>query len=667
VSSDIRRRVEELRAQIERANRQYYQLDAPEISDAEYDALMRELVELEQAHPDLVTPDSPSQRVGAPPLDQFESHVHMAPMLSLDNAFGDEEFLAFDKRVKRALGTEDEIEYTAELKIDGLALSLTYADGVLVTAATRGDGRTGENVTPNARTVRAIPLSLPPAAPAFLEVRGEVYMLHDEFARINRERQEQGVELFANPRNAAAGAMRQLDSRITAGRRLAFLAYAVGEPEPLGVGGQDELLGWLSRAGFPTNPHHRKLRGPDECLAFAAEWRENRGGLDFDADGLVFKVNSFELQTTLGSTARGPRWAIAYKFPSAEGETTIESVTWQVGRSGVLTPVAELHPVMVGGVTISRATLHNEGEIRRKDLMVGDRVLVRRAGEVIPEVLAVVSRPSDARPIEVPTSCPVCGSEVEKPEDEAARRCLNFACPAQVVERIRHFASRNAMDIEGLGDKTVALLVEEGFLADAADIYVLGERREELAALEGMGEVSVRNLLEAIEATKTQSLERVLFALGIRHVGETAARALARRFRSVEAMAAATEEDLQQVEDVGPATAHEIREFLARPENRRLVERLLTQLVPTVERAEAATAFAGLTFVFTGTLEKMTREEAEEIVRRLGGKAAGSVSRATSYVVAGARAGSKLAKARELGIAALSEDEFSQMVRRASP
>jgi len=660
VTADPETRIRELRDQIERANRMYYQLDAPEISDAEYDALMRELLELEEAHPELQSPDSPSQRVGAPPLPQFSPHTHLTPMLSLDNAFGPDELRAFDARVRRALGLQGDqsVAYMGELKIDGLAISLTYEEGVLTTAATRGDGRTGENVTPNAKTIRAIPLRLEGAVPSPLEVRGEVYMLHPEFARVNREREENGEAPFANPRNAAAGSMRQLDSKVTASRKLGFWAYGIGRPEITGVSTQSELLQWLSRLGFPINPHARLLNGIEECVEFTEHWRTAREELPFDADGLVFKVNSLALQAELGSTARGPRWAIAFKFPAAEEQTVILDVTWQVGRTGVLTPVAELQPVSVGGVTVSRATLHNEGEIERKGLQIGDRVSVRRAGEVIPEVVAVVERSPESRPIVPPTHCPACGSMVEKSEEEAARRCVNFACPAQTLERIRHFASRDAMDIVGLGDKIVALLVEKGFITDAADLYVLHERQKELEQVEGLGELSVAKLLAAIEDSRTRPLERVLFALGIRHVGASAARNLAQRFGSFERLMEADEQELLGTEDVGPATATEVMEFFRRDENVRLVRRLLEHLKPEGPSQAQGSLFEGQTFVFTGTLQHMSREEAEALVRSMGGRAASSVSSKTDFVVAGEKAGSKLDRARELGVPVLTEDEF---------
>jgi len=665
MSDRARERVEELREQIERANRMYHQLDTPEISDEEYDRLLRELIQIETEHPQLITLDSPSQRVGAPPMSQFESHTHITPMFSLDNAFDNGELRAFDERVKRTLGMpqSESIEYVGELKIDGLAMSLTYLDGRLTTGATRGDGRSGENVTPNVRTVRAIPLHIGAEVPSPLEVRGEIYMQHEEFARINRDRVEAGDPAFANPRNCAAGSMRQLDSRITAGRSLGFWAYGVGRPQDLSVEGQAELLAWLAARGFPTNPYARVVNGIDAAIEFASEWGDKRGELPFDADGLVFKVNSFALQEELGYTSRGPRWAVAYKYPPEMGETVMTEVFWSVGRTGVLTPVAFLEPIFIGGVTVSRATLHNEGEIERKGLMEGDRVYVRRAGEVIPEVVSVVSHLPNARPIIPPTTCPICGSQVEKEESEAARRCVNFTCPAQVVERIRHFSSRNAMDIEGLGGKIVAVLYEKGFIRDAADLYELRKREEEIAALDGFGTVSAGKLIAALEASRTRPLENFIYALGVRQVGETAARVLAQRFGSVGVLMNASEEELMNAEDVGPHTAFEIREFFARPENRSLVERLLAHVHPTASGTATSSALAGMTFVFTGALQTMTREDAEALVRRMGGRAASSVSGSTTYVVAGDKAGSKLDKARSLGVQVITENEFGKMVK----
>ncbi len=669
-------RIEELRRLIEYHNYRYYVLDQPEISDEEYDRLFRELVELEAQFPDLITPDSPTQRVGAPPLEAFPEHTHREVMLSLDNAFSDEELVAFDQRVKRFLDLPPNalIEYTCELKIDGLAVSLTYENGVLTVGATRGDGVRGENVTPNIRTVRQIPLrlrieSLFDTPPPLIEVRGEVYLSYREFERINREREEAGEPLFANPRNAAAGSLRQLDSRITARRHLRFWAYGIGYAEGVEFQSQWEVLQQLKAWGFPVNPHTRLVRGAAEALAYCHEWRARRAELDYATDGVVIKVNDFALQRRLGATQRAPRWAIAYKYPAEQARTVLREVRWQVGRTGVLTPVAIMEPVPVGGVTVSRATLHNLDEIRRKDIRIGDTVVIQRAGEVIPEVVAVVpeARTGQEIPIEPPTNCPVCGARVERVEDEAALRCINLACPAQIVERIRHFTSRHAMNIEGVGEKWVQRLFELGYIHDPADLYYLHQHRDALINLERSGEKLVSNILNAIEKSKQAGLDRLIFALGIRHVGEHAARLLAEHFGSLDALMHATEEELTAIPAIGPETAHEVVEFFARPENHQVIEKLRRVGVKIhLERAQPkATPFAGATFVFTGELQTYTREEAEALVRSLGGRATSSVSRATTYVVAGPGAGSKLQKAFELGIPVLNEEQFLEMVRKA--
>ncbi len=669
-------RIEELRRLIEYHNYRYYVLDQPEISDEEYDRLFRELVELEAQFPDLITPDSPTQRVGAPPLEAFPEHTHREVMLSLDNAFSDEELIAFDQRVKRFLDLPPDtaIEYTCELKIDGLAVSLTYEDGVLTVGATRGDGVHGENVTPNIRTVRQIPLRLRmenlfDAPPPIIEVRGEVYLSYREFERINREREESGEPLFANPRNAAAGSLRQLDSRITARRHLRFWAYGIGYAEGVEFQSQWEVLQQLKAWGFPVNPHTCLVKGVDEALAYCHEWRARRAELDYATDGVVIKVNDFALQRQLGATQRAPRWAIAYKYPAEQARTVLREVRWQVGRTGVLTPVAIMEPVQVGGVTVSRATLHNLDEIRRKDVRIGDTVIIQRAGEVIPEVVGVVAeaRTGQEIPIEPPATCPACGARVERMEDEAALRCINLACPAQIVERIRHFTSRHAMNIEGVGEKWVQRLFGLGYIRDPADLYYLHQHRDALIDLERSGAKLVSNILNAIEKSKQAGLDRLIFALGIRHVGEHAARLLAEHFGSLEALMKATEEELTAISGIGPETAHEVVEFFARPENREVIEKLRRAGVKmTMERAQPkATPFAGMTFVFTGELQSYTREEAEALVRSLGGRATSSVSRATTYVVAGPGAGSKLQKAIELGIPVLNEEQFLEMVRRA--
>jgi len=669
-------RIKELRKLLEHHNYLYYVLDQPQITDAEYDRLFFELKALEEQYPDLLTPDSPTMRVGAVPLDAFPEHAHLQPMLSLDNAFSEGELRAFDGRVKRFLGipSDTEIEYTCELKIDGLAVSLTYEDGSFVTGATRGDGYRGENITPNLRTVRQIPLHLHTGSSLFdevpkrIEVRGEVYLSHREFERINREREEAGEPLFANPRNAAAGSLRQLDSRITAKRALRIWVYGAGYTEGISFDTQWELLETLKRWGFPVNPHIRLLKGIEAVWQFCAEWDKRRTELDYEMDGVVVKVNDFALQRDLGATQRAPRWAIAYKYPAEQVKTKILNVRWQVGRTGVLTPVAEMAPVQVRGVTVTNATLHNEDEIRRKDIRIGDTVIIQRAGEVIPEVVAVVTEARDGteQEIKTPANCPVCGAEVERETGEAAIRCINFDCPGQTKERIRHFTSRNAMNIEGFGDKWVERLFTDGYIQTPADLYTLHEHWDALIALDRSGEKLVSNLLNAIEKSKSNSLERLIFGLGIRQVGEHAARLLTEHFGSMDILMEATEEQLTQIQGIGPETAREVTEFFKREQNRHVIEKLRAAGVKT--EADNVTPrsdkLAGQIFVFTGELKQFTREEAEALVRQMGGRATGSVSKATSYVVAGPGAGSKLQKAQGLGVPVLSEEEFLSMMER---
>lgn len=653
-----------LRSEIERHNTLYYVYDRPEISDSEWDAMFAELVAIENAHPELRTPDSPTLRVGAPPMAGFEQHRHRVPMLSLDNAFGEAELRAFDERVRRGLGIE-EVEYFAELKFDGLSISLTYDDGLLTIATTRGDGTTGEVVTPNARTVRGIPLRLQgnfPRAP--FEVRGEVLMTKSAFESVNRARIEAGEEPFVNPRNAAAGGMRQLDSRLTAQRKLSFFAYQVVSDPPL-ADRQSETVGRLRSLGFAVNDRSRLCRGIDEVLTFVSEVQGIRASLPFGIDGVVVKVDRFEQQDALGSTARGPRWAIAYKFPAEQALTILRRVFGNVGRTGVVSPVADLEPVFVGGVTVGRATLHNWEDVARKDVREGDTVIVQRAGDVIPEVVGAVleKRVGNPPPVVPPTHCPDCGTVLVREEGYVALKCPNRACPAQIARKIEHFASRLAMDIEGLGEKQIARFLELGYLTDVPSIYRLHERRADLVELDRMGEQSVDNLLRAIEASKTRPLDRFVYALGIRYVGDRTAGDLARAFRTLDALRHADYEALLAVPDIGPRSAAEIQEWFEEDENRKLLDELLRLGVSPVE-AEAPTGdlFAGKTLVFTGKLEHMTREEAEAVVMRLGGKAAGSVSKATSLVVAGPGAGSKLAKAEQLGVPVVTEEDFLAML-----
>lgn len=662
--SELAKRAAWLRSEIERHNTLYYVYDRPEIGDSEWDALFAELVAIEKEHPELRTPDSPTLRVGAPPLAVFDQHRHRVPMLSLDNAFGEDELRAFDDRVRRGLGIE-RAEYFAELKFDGLSISLTYDDGLLEIATTRGDGTTGEVVTPNARTVRGIPLRLVGSFPRDrFEVRGEVLMTREAFERVNRARTEAGEEPFVNPRNAAAGGMRQLDSRLTAQRRLSFFAYQAVANPPIAPS-QSETMDRLREFGFAVNDRGRLCLGLDEVLDFIGAVQGIRASLPFGIDGVVVKVNRLDQQLTLGSTARGPRWAIAYKFPAEQALTVLRRVFANVGRTGVVSPVADLEPVFVGGVTVGRATLHNWEDVARKDVREGDTVIVQRAGDVIPEIVGAVldKRVGDPPPVTPPGECPECGTALVREAGYVALKCPNRACPAQIARKIEHFASRLAMDIEGLGEKQIARFLELGYLADLPSIYRLHERRAELVELDRMGEQSVDNLLRAIEVSKTRPLDRFVYALGIRYVGDRTARDLAREFRTLEALRHADYEALLAVPDIGPRSAAEIQEWFEEEENRALLDELLRLGVSPVEaEAPVGDLFAGQTVVFTGKLERMTREDAEALVIRLGGKASGSVSKLTSLVVAGPGAGSKLAKAEQFGVRVISEDDFMAML-----
>jgi len=673
-------RAEELRKLIEHHNYLYYVLDSPQIGDSEWDKLLRELQEIEAANPELRTPDSPTQRVGAAPVSGFPPHRHLVPMLSLDNAFGEDELRAFYDRVTKALGAEPDL--LAELKFDGASISLTYVDGLLEIAATRGDGTTGENVTANAKTVRGIPLRLRDSAPGTIEVRGEVIMFKETFEKLNASRTARGEQVFANPRNAAAGGLRQLDSRLTAERKLNFWCYGVGAVNLAGPG-QGDLFGQqttlaetqsgsiarLRDLGFAVNQNSRVLRGFEELWEFVNACHARRPSLPFGIDGVVIKVDRLDFQEKLGFTSRGPRWAIAYKFPAEQAFTRLNAVINQVGRTGTITPVADLDPVFVGGVTVTRATLHNYEDLRRKDVRIGDTVIIQRAGDVIPEVVGPVLEKRVGNPPmpEEPTQCPECGTALVRKEGEVALRCPNRACPAQMAAKIGHFVSRGAMDIEGLGDKTIVRFLELGLLGDLPSIYRLKDRREELVGLERMGDLSVDNLLAGIEASKTRPLDRFLFGLGIRYVGDRGAHDLAAFFGSLEAIRHASYDDLLKVPDIGPRTASEIAEWLEEEENQRLIQDLLDLGVEPGEPERAQSdLFAGQTFVFTGALEKFSREDAEALVMKMGGKAAGSVSKKTSFVVAGPGAGSKLAKALELNVPVLTEDEFLEKLPAGS-
>ena len=664
-------RAAELRLELEHHNYRYYVLDSPEISDTEFDHKFRELVDIETAHPELKTADSPTQRVGTLPISGFSPHRHLTPMLSLDNAFGEDELRQFDDRVKRFLGLNTEIEYFVEMKFDGASMSLTYVDGVLEAATTRGDGTTGENVTTNARTIRGIPLRLREALPGRIEVRGEVVMLKSVFAQLNAVKQEHGEQLFVNPRNAASGGLRQLDSRLTAERKLNFFAYGVGAVE-LGlpptalVEKQSTALNYIQELGFAIRSEIKVSEGIQGVIDFVEAIGRARPNLPFGIDGVVVKVNSKQLQEDLGNTARGPRWAIAYKYPAEQAFTKLNSIFVQVGRTGNITPVADLEPVFVGGVTVSRATLHNFDDLERKDVREGDTVIVQRAGDVIPEVVGPVldKRTAEAVKPKPPTVCPACETPLVRHEGLVFLKCPNSkGCPAQVSSALKHFVGRKMMDIEGLGEKQIDRLLELGYLTDIASIYRLHERKAEILSLDRMGDQSVENLLSAIDESKTRPLPRLLFAIGITDVGERGAQDLARSFGTLEKLKQAKYDDLIQLEGIGGKTASSIELWFEDEDNLRMIDELLAQGVAPVEaEAPVSDTFEGQTFVFTGKLEKFTREDAEATVMKMGGKAAGSVSTKTNYVVAGPGAGSKLAKAEQFGVAVLTEEQFLAML-----
>jgi DNA ligase (NAD+) len=684
VPEAVRKKITTLRLQLDEHNYHYYVENSPRISDTEFDRLFRELQNLEEKYPASITPESPTQRVGIIPKTEFTEAKHLVPMLSLDNAFTDEEVEQFDRRLRQRLQRESQlgktdvqteektnalVEYACEPKLDGVAVSLIYEHGILVRGATRGDGATGEDITQNVRTIGTIPLKLhSDKPPVLLEVRGEIVMPLAGFDTFNKKAAREGQKIFVNPRNAAAGSLRQLDSRITAQRPLQFFCYALGKLE----GGvlpktHFEQLQQLSSWGLRINPLIECVSGIEHCLEFYKKIAQLRSKLPYDIDGVVYKVNSIAEQENLGFVSRSPRWAIAHKFPAVEEQTTVEGIDFQVGRTGVLTPVARLKPVFVGGVTVSNATLHNIEEAHRKDVRVGDTVMVRRAGDVIPEVVAVIlaSRPSHTQSIKLPKNCPICGAEVMKAEDEVAARCTGgLYCPAQLKESIKHFASRKAMDIEGLGDKLSEQLVDAGLIQDVAGIFSLD--RDLLANLERMGEKSAANLLAAVKHSETTTLARFLFGLGIREVGEATARALARHFGDIEYIEVATEETLQEVPDVGPIVAAHIAAFFRQKHNRELIQkcRLAGVHWPKVERPPVSQLpLAGKIFVLTGTLSSLSRESAKAQLEYLGATVAGSVSKNTDYVVAGEKAGSKLTKAEQLGIAILDEEKLLALIK----
>jgi DNA ligase (NAD+) len=660
----LKKRIEKMREEIEYHNHRYYVLDQPEISDAEYDRLMRELEKLENQYPELRTPNSPTQRVGAPPLETFEIVRHTLPMLSLANAFDESEAKDFDKRVKKFLGISTDVSYVTEPKLDGLAVELVYESGHFVVGSTRGDGVNGENITQNLRTIKTIPLRLIRKGipiPQRLEVRGEVIMQIDKFRALNRKREEMEEPVFANPRNAAAGSVRQLDSKITAARPLEIYCYGLGEVRGYTFKTQWDILQTLPRWGLRTNPYVRRCRNIDDVLAYHQEMNEKRETLPYEIDGIVIKVDDIDLQMRLGEISRSPRWALAFKFQPKQETTRILDIVAQVGRTGALTPVAMMQPVNVGGVEVSRATLHNQDEIDKKDVRIGDTVIIQRAGDVIPEVVEVITskRTGTEKKFRMPSTCPVCGSEVIR--EEAIHRCIGLDCPAQLKGRIRHFASKRAMDIDGLGVKLIDQLVDKGLVNDVADLYDI--TKDQLIALERMAEKSAQNIIDAIEASKEKPLSKFLYALGIRHVGEHISDILAQNFSRLDDFPKLSEDELKKVEEVGPEVAASVVRFFRDKKNRESIERLKKAGVKVIEpRVRARGKLADKVFVFTGTLQSYGREEVRSLVERLGAKTASSVSKKVDFVVAGEDPGSKVDKAKELGVKILTEEEFKKMV-----
>ncbi len=665
--SAVRAKIEKLRETIREHEYRYYVLDDPKISDAEFDKLMNQLKALEAKYPDLVTPDSPTQRVGGSPREGFQTVRHKRPMLSLDNAFSYDELREFDRRVRELAGRE-RVEYVAEHKFDGLSMSLQYDGGVFARGVTRGDGTTGEDVTPNVRAIRSVPLRVDSATlkklrlGADFEVRGEIIMPRSAFEELNRQQEEQGGKRFANPRNAAAGAVRVLDPAITASRRLDFYAYMLLAGDRVPVKRHSDALEALAKLQFKVSRDWKLCRTLDEVLKYCEAWESRREKLPYEIDGIVIKVNDIALQEELGFTAKAPRWAVAYKYPAHQATTVVKDIQVNVGRTGVLTPVAILEPVQVGGVTVSRSTLHNMDEVQRLGVQIGDTVLIERAGEVIPHVLKVVKEGKNRRPFVMPKECPVCGTKIHKAEGEVAYRCVNAACPAKLKESLLHFAGRHAMNIDGLGAKIVDQLVDKGLVKDFADLYSL--KLEQLAGLERMAEKSAQNLLDEIEASKSNSLARLIYALGIPFVGERTAQLLAEHFGSLDKLASATVEELSEVPEVGPKVAASIVEFFSEPANRKLVEKLRKAGLRFTEERKAPrdSRLAGKTFVFTGALAHRSREEAEELVVSHGGKVSSSVSKKTDYVVVGSEPGSKYDKAKSLGVTILDEAQFEKLL-----
>jgi DNA ligase (NAD+) len=665
MSDNDQKKIDQLRRDIQRHDHLYYVKDQPELSDREYDRLMEQLKELEAKHPKWITPDSPTQRVGGAPAEGFDSVVHKVPMLSLDNTYNVEELRDFHNRVVKNLGTE-EVEYVVELKIDGLGVSLFYEDGKFVRGATRGDGKTGEDITANLKTIRSIPLTIPMQKAGYksMEVRGEVYMNRKGFEKLNQQREEDGEAPFANPRNAAAGSLRLLDSRITASRPLDIWVYNVGHLEGPEFQSQFAMLENLKQFGLRTNPNTRRCQSFGDIQKMIDDWQEKQATLDYDVDGLVIKVNSIAAQNKLGSTNKHPRWAAAFKYEAEEAETVVEDIRVQVGRTGSITPVAELTPVFVSGSTVSRATLHNEDEIARLDVRVGDRVVIIKAGEIIPKVVRVLEMKGKKRkpPFKMPTKCPECESKIERPEGEAVWRCVNAACPAQLKERLLHFASRNAMDIDHLGTAIVDQLVDTGKVKSFFELYDL--KLEDVSTLERMAEKSGQNLIDAIAKSKQAGLARLVFGLGIRHVGQRVAQVLAQTYGSMDVLAKAPYEDLEAIDEIGPRIAESIREFFGEKHNKKELCKLKQhKLVMTQEQKVGGGNLSGKQFVLTGTLESLTRDEAKRKIVDAGGRVTSSVSAKTDYVVAGTDPGSKLTKAQKLGVTILNEKEFQKLIK----
>ena len=666
MADKVEKRIEELREKIRENDYKYYVLAEPSISDEEYDRLVKDLEKLEAENPHLVTPDSPTQRVGKDLTKDFKPVVHKVPMLSLANTYNEEELFDFDRRVRAGLPAGEKVEYVVEPKIDGASVSLNYVNGYLRTAATRGDGTVGEEITVNVKTIKAVPLRLKKLKSVKyklndFEARGEIFMKVKDFLKLNKEREDQGEKLFANPRNSSAGTLKLQDPKIVAKRPLDIFLYMLVSTEEE-FESQQENLKVLKELGFKVNPEYKLCKNIDEVLAACHKLEEKRESLEYEIDGAVIKVNSVRQQRILGSIAKAPRWAVAFKFKAKQAFTTLNKITWQVGRTGSVTPVAELEPVFLSGSTISRATLHNYDEIKRKDIREKDRVVIEKGGDVIPKVVAVVlnERPKDSKPARPPDNCPVCGTPLYKPENEVAYYCENSECPAQIKGRLEHFAARGAMDIDGLGEALIDLFVEKGFLHTYADIYDLKERRDELISIERLGKKSVDNLLLSIEESKKQPFEKVLFALGIRYVGTGAARKLAEHFLSIDNLMKATEEEISGVHEIGPSISGSVKEFFSSEKNLNLIKRLKSRGLnfKTEKKAAVKSFFTDKTFVLTGTLAGFSREEAGEKIMALGGKVSSSVSKKTDYVLAGESAGSKLDKAKSFGVTILTEDEF---------